>query len=62
MNIDRDWVATGALAVLGGGLLVSHILSDRARYREMRRESEKFQTLRDEVRKFVDEAREKLQK
>ncbi len=60
MTFDKDIAITGIVAIVGGVVMVSHVLSDRRRYRETMNQSTKFETLRAEVRQFIDEAREKL--
>lgn len=60
MTFDKDIAVTGIVAIVGGVVMVSHILTDRARFNDMRRQSTKFEALRAEVRQFIDEAREKL--
>lgn len=62
MSIDPAWVITGIVSVVGGGVLISHIREDGARHRELDLQAKRFDTLRSEVRAFLDEARKSLPK
>ncbi len=60
MTFDKDIAVTSIVAIVGGVIMASHVLSDRARYRDMKRQADKFEILRAEVRELIAQARGKL--